>query len=178
MTPWFIATKRFTPEDGEAWDNYIQWSGLPQLEELVSLDGMMCPTLLEEIRDDYWDHIGQESFMLYYFLDFRFSDERSRGHSEEECFVRISQSGATPLPPPVADFEFIGYDLVDIHDLASALTNCGGFPGVFANSESSRFGLLTDFERAAEVQQWLRSLHPEEHHANCHLWATFRAVGV
>jgi len=34
--------------------------------------------------------------------------------------------------------------------------------------------LLTDFARATEVNSKLRSLHPEEPHANCDLWAVFR----
>jgi putative ABC transport system ATP-binding protein len=46
----------------------------------------------------------------------------------------------------------------------------------FQNVELSEFGLLTNFDRAREVQKTLRSLHPEEPHANCDLWAVFRAI--
>jgi hypothetical protein len=139
MTPWFIATKRFTPEDGEAWDSYIKWSGLTQLEELVSV---ALPTPLEEIRDDYWDHIVQEQFMLRYFLDFDFLMNEVAGVQRKNVLCVFRNPQQPPVPPPVAEFEFMGYDLVDIHDFESALTNCGGFPDVFANSELSRFGLL------------------------------------
>ena len=55
MVPWFIATEAFNRENGEAWEKFIEWSGLTQLDEVVSLDGMLCPTLLPEIHDDYWD---------------------------------------------------------------------------------------------------------------------------
>ena len=48
----FIATKQFTPTD-EAWEKYIDFSGMNQLDEVVSLDGWLCPTLLSEIKDDY-----------------------------------------------------------------------------------------------------------------------------
>ncbi len=82
-----------------------------------------------------------------------------------------------PLALPVADFQFLGYDLVDIENSASALSNCGGFPEVFANSELSVVGLLTDFDRAVEVQRTLRTTFPNEIHANCHLWAIFRERG-
>jgi hypothetical protein len=58
----------------------------------------------------------------------------------------------------------------------SALTNCGGFPNAFANSELSQTGLLLDFHRAFEVQQLLRAQYPDEHHANCHVWAIFRLI--
>lgn len=49
----------------------------------------------------------------------------------------------------------------------------GGFPDVFANAELSPQGLLTDFNRAVEVNELLHSRHPEEAHANCYLWAVY-----
>ena len=70
----------------------------------------------------------------------------------------------------------MGYDLVDVQGSASALTNCGGFPDVFDNHEISSKGLLTSYPRALQVQSELRSKHPDEHHADCHLWAIARAV--
>jgi hypothetical protein len=68
--------------------------------------------------------------------------------------------------------------LVDVHGSASALTNCGGFPGVFANDELSSKGLLLTHARALQVQAELRTKHPEEHHADCHVWAISRAVAL
>ena len=57
--------------DGESWDKYIAFSGLTRLTEVVSLDGLLCPSLLPEIKDDYWPHIVNEDFMLQYFVCFR-----------------------------------------------------------------------------------------------------------
>lgn len=71
-------------------------------------------------------------------------------------------------------FDFMGYDLVEAMTGVSALSNCGGFPDVFDNSELSHYGLQTDFRRAAEVDFKLRSLHPEKPHAHCDLWTVFR----
>ncbi len=51
--PWFTAVERFGPANG-AWSNYIEWSGLNQVEELVSLDTLLCPPVLMDVRDDYW----------------------------------------------------------------------------------------------------------------------------
>jgi hypothetical protein len=53
MTPWFIAVEKFGPADGDAWTKYVEWSGLSQLDELISLDTILCPTLLPDIKDDY-----------------------------------------------------------------------------------------------------------------------------
>ncbi len=142
MTPWFTATEPFTPENGETWNKYIEWSGLTQVQEIVSLDGILCPRLLKEIHDDYWPHLVQENFMLNYFLDFDFLMEQVAAIQKKNILCVFRNPVQHPVAPPVADFEFMGYDLVDFEDTASALTNCGGFPDVFANSELSHFGLL------------------------------------
>jgi hypothetical protein len=176
VTPWYIATQPFTPAQGDAWDKYIAGSGLTHLREVVSLDGILCPTLLPDIRRDYWPHIVNEDFMLNYFLDFEFLLDKVAACRQKNLLCVFRNPARRPVAPPNADFEFLGYDLVDVQGSISALTNCGGFPDVFSNSELSTCGLLADLERALEVQRMLRSLHPREPHADCHVWAIFRAL--
>lgn len=176
MIPWFIATERFTPED-KAWNKYIKWSGLRQLKELVSLDTSLCPTVLPNIKDEYWPHIVNENFLTRFFLDFDFLSRQIQNVPEKNVLRVFRNPAQLPQDPSVADFQLLGYDLLEVYGAdISALSNCGGFPNVFANSELSEFGLLTNFDRAREVQKTLRSLHPEEPHANCDLWAVFRAI--
>jgi hypothetical protein len=177
MQPWYIATEMFTPRDGDAWEKYIGWSGLVQLEEVVSLDPMLCPTLLPEIRNEYWPHIVNEDFMLNFFVDLEFLLTQVSGIAERNllCVYRNPPGPPVPSTGPV-NFELLGYDLVDVEASASALTNCGGFPDVFDNAELSPKGLLTSHVRACQVQSELRARYPEEHHANCHVWAVFRAA--
>jgi hypothetical protein len=176
MQPWFIATETFTPRR-ESWQNYIAWSGLKHLDEVVSLDPILCPTLLQEIKASYWPHIVNEDFMLGFFVDLDFLLAQVSAVKEKNllCVWR----NPPPEPPrckgPV-NFEFLGYDLVDVQGGASALTNCGGFPDVFSNSELSSTGLLASHARALEVQAQLKAKHPHEPHANCHVWAISRAV--
>jgi hypothetical protein len=175
MNPWFIATEPFTPKDGAKWEKYIASSGLSQLDEVVSLDGMLCPALLREINDDYWPHIVNENFMLNFFVNFDFLKQQVAG-IEKKNILCVFRDPAVQPQAPFARFEFLGYDLVDRECSVSALTNCGGFPDVFANSELPHTGLLSDFHRAIEVQQLLRARHPEERHANCYRWAIFRLM--
>jgi hypothetical protein len=40
--------------------------------EVVSLDPMLCPRVLGELRHDYWPHIVNEDFMLDFFVDLDF----------------------------------------------------------------------------------------------------------
>lgn len=176
MERWFIATERFGPWNGETWDKYVAWSGLTQLEELVSLDGPNCPTVLPEIKNDYWDHIVNADFLLDYFTDFDFLMAEVAAIENKNVLCVFCNPSEPPQAPACGRFEFLGYDLIDRQGSISALTNCGGYPDVFANSELSRHGLLTDFERARTVQRDLRTRYPDSHHADCNLFAIFRLV--
>jgi hypothetical protein len=73
-----------------------------------------------------------------------------------------------------AGFDFAGFDLLDVHGDVSALTDCGGFPAVFAGGELNSFGLLSDLSRADDVRRGLRTAYPDEPHAECDVWALWR----
>jgi hypothetical protein len=117
-----------------------------------------------------------EDFMLNFFLDFDFLIEQIKNIERKNVLCVFRNPHQIPAAPSAANFKFVGYDLLEVNGGISALTNCGGFPDVFANAELSEVGLLTDFGRASEVQVLLRSLHPNDPHANCDLWAIFRAT--
>ncbi|WP_435008748.1 hypothetical protein P12x_000016 [Tundrisphaera lichenicola] len=177
MQPWFIATETFDPSRGEGWSRYIEWSGLTQLREVVSLDPMLCPTVLPETKDHYWPYIVNEAYMLDYFTSLPVLLGEIAGIESRNLLAVFRNPEFPPsLGPGYDAFRFVGHDLVDLSGLASALTNCGGFPGAFSNDEISDQGLLTSHARAFEVQGELRRLYPEEHHAYCDVWAIFRNI--
>src|SRR5215203_3129491 len=109
MTPWFIATEPFTPTDGQRWDKYVEWSGLEQLEELVSLDALLCPTLLPEIREEYWPYIVNEDFMLHFFTDFDFLMERV-APIERKNVLCVYRNPTASVDATFGEFRFLGYD--------------------------------------------------------------------
>ncbi|MFN8007053.1 MAG: hypothetical protein U0V70_08560 [Terriglobia bacterium] len=179
MQPWFIATQKFTPGDGEAWEKYVTWSGLRHLNEVVSLDSMLCPTLLPEIKDEYWPYIVHEDFMLNFFTDLEFLlKQLPEGQDRNLLCVYRNPEGPPPSYQGPVNFELLGYDLVDVEGDVSALTNCGGFPDVFLNSELSSKGLLTAHSRAMQIRGELHGKHPEEPHADCHVWSISRAISL
>jgi hypothetical protein len=179
MQPCFIATERFTSRD-PAWEGYVASSGLTQLDEVVSLDHLLCPAILPEIKDEYWPYVVAEDYMGHFFLDLEFLLKQLPADREFNLLC-VYRNPASP-PPPYrghVEFEFLGYDLVEVNGGGiSALTNCGGFPDVFANSELSSKGLLASYDRACQVQAELRAKHPEEHHADCDVWAIARALAL
>ena len=177
MQPWFIAVERFTPDAGEPWQKYVAWSGLTQLDEVVSLDSMLCPPILSEIKDEYWKYIVNEDHLLDYFVDLEFmlTQLPDRRECNVLCVYRNPQHDPVAPPGPL-QFEFLGYDLVDRQGTASALTNCGGWPGILDNAELSPQGLLASRTRALVVQRRLLDAYPDERHADCDIWAIFRAA--
>lgn len=180
MQPWYIATERFGPWS-EGWAGYVAWSELGQLQELVSLDPMLCPSVFEPFEDRYWPHVATEGFLLRYFVDLPFLLDELRRHGPprgERNLLGVYRD--PPFEPPEPDatlrWERLGHDLCEPESGVSALTNCGGFPSVFDSRQLSEHGLFRSYERAREVQMRLKATHPEEPHADCQLWAVFRAV--
>src|SRR5688572_27814880 len=57
MPEWlYTRRERFTPESTPGWDAYLSFSTFKHITELVTLDSMLCPNMIEELRDEDWDH--------------------------------------------------------------------------------------------------------------------------
>lgn len=173
--PWFIAVERFRRSDNESWRSYIEWSGLEQLEEVISLDSMLCPNVFTTIPDSGWEHIAQDSDIYGIFNNLEYLRQQIEYKNDKRyrilCVFKEPQE-LPRLPPELDGFEFCGFDLIESETCISALNNCGGWPELNNNS-LSKWGLLTDFDEASLLQKSLRRNHPEEAHANCDLWAIF-----
>lgn len=173
MKPWFIAVERFGPQDGHAWREYLSWSKLNQLDQLVSLDSLLCPPVLKKVEDHFWPHIVNEDLYLDYFTDLEFLRDQLNGQTNYRilCVVRNPRH-TSKLPIELNMFEFVGLDLVEAGSGVSALSNCGGWPEL-DNAELTNFGLISELQRAQELQKVLLKEHPEEPHADCDVWAIY-----
>ncbi|MDX8523926.1 hypothetical protein RFM68_05350 [Mesorhizobium sp. MSK_1335] len=173
----YIATEKFGPSHGTEWKEYIEWSGLIQLTEVVTLDGMLCAFALPETKESYWPHIVNEDNMLNFFVDLDFLLSELADARDLNILGVIRRPSVDVRSLAWDGFAFLGYDLMDKDVGNSALSNCGGFPDVFANTELSSVGLLDDFDRVVEIRDLLLRTHPQERHADCDLWAIFRQRG-
>lgn len=153
----FAAVEKFSPANGERWEKYIAWSGLTQLREVISLDSLLCPGIIQQLTagadlDSLLARIGARDGVNVLAL------------LQEPTQAAIDSFRDTR-------FTFRGFDLIERDGSISALTNCGGFELAFANSDLSEFGLLTDLATAQRTQHLLRERYPTEPHANCDVWA-------
>lgn len=175
--PFYTVAERFDPSCGEAWNRYVAWSGLTQLSEVVSLDGLLCPRVIQNLLPEDWPHIVNEDFMTGYFTEVDYLVGRCGGISGRNLLCVFRNPDSHPSAPLGAHaFRFEGYELLDVHGDISALTNCGGLPLAFSNGELSDRGLLPTLERARDVRRALQDRYRAERHAECDVWAIFRAT--
>lgn len=139
---------------------------------------MLCPTVLPEVKDEYWPHIVNEDFLLNYFVDLAFLLRQIAAVPEKNILCVVREPAASARSLVDTRFSLVGFDLVERDSATSALVNCGGFPGAFENDELNAKGLLSSLTRAREVQAALRNEYPQEHHAQCDVWQISRAVAL
>lgn len=176
MPLYYTAVHRFNPEcAGDRWRDYLAWSGLPQLREVISLDQLLCPNFFESPTIEDWEYNVQEDNKLHLFHNLDYVVRRTLS---QRC-VQVLGVIQSPTADELASthdprIEFCGFDLVEIDGGISALVNCGGFERSFSNQELNELGLIRDFQRAIEIQQCLAAEYPDEPHAQCDTWAIYR----
>lgn len=176
MPLYYTAVHRFDPEcAGERWRDYIAWSGLEQLREVISLDQLLCPNFFESLTIEDWEHNLQEDDKLHLFHELDYVVRRTFNH---RCLhvLGVIQSPALAELDTRRDprLELCGFDLVETDGGISALVNCGGFERSFSNQELNPLGLISDYDRAVEVRECLAAEYPDEPHAQCDVWAIYR----
>lgn len=173
----FRVAERFSPLNGETWTKYVDWSGLRQLREVVGLDAMLCCSVFGPSSPTDWDHLEYGKELGNCFDDPSYLTQRvaDRFDAEQHQFLAVARevSGSDVEAVRLTGFRFMGFELID-ETSTSALTNCGGFQEAFENSELSAYGLIELAGRAYAIRETLANLYPEEHHAQCTVWAIWR----
>lgn len=169
----YACLERFDADDGDRWLDYLRWLGRIDLPRVVTLDSMLCPPLVPIEADTDWEFAVNEDYLTDFFIDLEFVLRRAAAFPRSTVLAAVRE----PSDADVAGFRhpgftFAGFDVVDAQGGVSALLNCGGFPDVFSVEELSPMsGLIAARVRAFEIRDRLRQLHPDEPHADCHVWA-------
>jgi hypothetical protein len=172
----YSAVQRFDSAYGDAWTKFIVWSGLTHLHEVISLDGILCPSVFQELAPEDWEHNVQENYKTQLFRDLDYLLDKAAGNDRVNILA-VMQEPTTAQLVEFTDprFVFRGFDLIECDGgNISALVNCGGFPKAFSSADLSDCGLLGDHATALKVQKLLSEEYPEEQHARCDVWAIWQ----
>ena len=177
---WYIAVEPFGPSSGRQWIDYLEWSQLAQLKALVSLDHMLCPSVIKELSDEDWQHNVQADYLTDFFTDVEYLLARLAGCSAHHVLAVIREPTEQAIQTVTDErFVFQGYDLIERPGRGiSALTNCGGFDLAFKPTDISAVGLFDEYKFARSVQQRLLEHYPDEAHADCSLWAIWKMKDI
>ncbi|MEM9483535.1 MAG: hypothetical protein AAGA83_07560 [Cyanobacteria bacterium P01_F01_bin.116] len=180
MSPWlFTARQRFLPSQGQSWHSYIQFSGFTHITEVVTLDSILCPDLIEDITDEDWSHNFQADYRLTWFKDLAYLRQRIDWRRGQDQLLAMLEQPNRVYDVPL-NLEFCGFDILDDHDSNSVLTNCGRFSerdAGFTPSDVNQFGLLSELDHVNTVAKKLRASFPDEPHCgNCRVWQIARDI--
>ena len=72
----YTIVEPFGPESGESWSAYIRWRGIP-FSRFDSIDGILRPNLFTDPRDEDWQYIVNENFMLHLITDQDYAEKNN-----------------------------------------------------------------------------------------------------
>jgi len=174
--PIYSAQERFTPND-DSWQSYIEWSGRTNTTEIVTCDGMLCASVIDELTDEDWQHNIHADNMVYFFSSYKYLLTRISFDVGKHNILELTKR--PDLDVVASDlFQFCGYDIMDSDDSISVLLNCGSFPDIFSPSDTNAFGLLDKLDDANRIADNIRASNPDEHHCqDCRVWGIARYAG-
>ncbi len=177
MTRWlFTVRERLTPDMTVRWDSYCNFSGFHNIAELVTLDSIMCPDVIGELRDNDWQHNVHENCRTELFRDpdYLLTRQQLDPRLHQLLAVHEHPDGAESIP---GGFTFCGYDIMDFYFGNSTLTNCGPIPEAFTPREVNRYGLISNLQDALKIRDTMRKLQPDDPHlGKCDVWVVAQRI--
>ncbi len=85
----------------------------------------------------------------------------------EPTLVQVSQFNSP-------SFEFLGYELIDTENRIDPLLNCSTFMSLIPVERLTNTGLISDFNKAKQIQKELTDRFPDHIHSETVLFALWR----
>ncbi len=109
---WYIATESFN-KSHDGWKDFVEWSKLTQVNEIVSLDISLCPNLINDPTEEDWRHIVEEYENCCFFKELNYLMERTREFKNKNILALVYKPVMEEKGREVNEFIFVGYDLVE-----------------------------------------------------------------
>lgn len=180
MKFWYTVLSTYdknTDKGGMSWDNYVAWSKLTHLKELVSLDRILNENLVEveyDKKDDLNNIVSDGQIQTGFFTTPEYVLKKSKQKKHFNLLSVVVKPHQECKNIAVEGFEFAGYDLLDRDYSNSALTNCGAFDEIILPSDLNELGLISCHEKATKINKQLLESNPGEHYADTNIIAVWR----
>jgi hypothetical protein len=147
------------------------------VRELISLDTILCPEVPEQLVAEDWEHNVHADYQVRQFHSLPYLTRRVTGIPDVHLLALLPNPEAGEVAAlRLPGFDWAGFEVLDVRGDVSALTNCGGFPEIFAPTELNAVGLLDELARAEAIRRALPTACPGEPHTACDVWAVWRAT--
>lgn len=164
-------SKRFDESNGQTWENYKVWKSI-KAERVISLDVGLCPGVIEKITtEDFKHRVYIEEFhdafdSISWILQ---KVGQKKSNWQILAIQRIDSNNHKATLS--GEFNFIGYDLIEIQTSISAITNCDGFDLAYSAVDLNINGLISDICNANKIASMLKEKYPNSNHADVTIWA-------
>ena len=92
MIVYYKIVKKFGPDSGKKWQDYIQWSGFAHLDKFDSVDSVLRPDLFSPVTNEDWDNCDNEDFKLNLITNYEYATKvLSKFENAEIVGVEIIQ---------------------------------------------------------------------------------------
>ncbi len=164
----YAVVERFYPNQ-----DYKAMTGMNQIKEIISLDYLLCSSCIQQFSEEDDQYIYRSGdfcdYDIFNHLDFLLSKIDNLDHKQILAVIREPIKAINDMKIP--NFIFYGYDLIEDYTRRSVLTNCYGLYDPFFSKDISSFGLIEDYHKAKQIQNWLNK-HKDAIY--CTLWGVFR----
>lgn len=177
MPKWlYTIRERRTSTPNPRFDSFRVFSGFSHITELVTLDSMMCPDLVDELRTEDWEYNVHEEFRTELFRNAEYLLSRQPLDASKHQLIAALECPPAQFVVPHG-FSICGHDIMDSYFGNSTLTNCGPIPEAFMPTEVNDVGLIDDRDRAFAIRDTMRQLQPDDPHlGGCEVWLLARCL--
>lgn len=165
---YYTAIEKFNSESGVLWEKYKAKNDLNHLVEIITLDSSLCPAAEQEGENEVLQDSNFPFGDAELYSDLKKSVVEIHGDLDANDWntiaIELNPKKERALPPK--DFDFVGYDLVDIATRTSTLVNCGKLEKAFTSADLNSSGLINDLESSLLVQRKIKDHYPNLSHNN------------
>lgn len=179
---YYTARSRFyksaNEEENEGWNLFAAKCGITRQTELLSLDNWVSWSLVMEDRYGPKTNLTHRAFNGEYLNELYNTAEFVLGITDKKENFNFLAVVVNPVQDcalvEIADYDFMGYDVMDAYCFNSALMNKGDYFPAFLPVDLNDHGLIARYEEAVAARSNFLTSNTDEKYAVINIAAIWR----